>query len=178
MVGIIKTLADDPLKKPIKEETTDQSPSKYMKTVELEKTIYRIRNLLQMSYGKLGAVILNENVSSGDGSLEIMIPGHRINVIIMICRINNIDTVELLGERAMIYVNKIVKIIHHCGERWSGSVNRNESDIYMITWKMPDAEEGDHEKNELIQLTKTEYADKSLIAAVKIISEIRRSGDI
>jgi hypothetical protein len=43
MVGIIKTLADDPLKKPdppkfIEEEVKKESS--HMRTVELEKTIY------------------------------------------------------------------------------------------------------------------------------------------
>jgi len=42
-----------------------------------------------MSFGQLGAVIIRENVSSGDGSLEIMIPGHRINAIFMVARIND-----------------------------------------------------------------------------------------
>ena len=56
MVGIIKTLADDPLQKPeppkISEEDLNGINEKnHMKTVELEKTIYRIGNLLQMSFG-------------------------------------------------------------------------------------------------------------------------------
>ena len=55
MVSIIKTLADDPLKKPEapeleeEEELTDQQKQKTaneMKTVELKKTIFRIGNLL------------------------------------------------------------------------------------------------------------------------------------
>jgi len=46
-----------------------------MKTVELQRTIFRIGNLLQMSFGQLGAVIIKENFGSGDGSLEINIPG-------------------------------------------------------------------------------------------------------
>ena len=58
-----------------------------MRTVELEKTIFRIGNLLQMAFGRLGALIIRENVSSGDGSLEIMIPGHRINVIFAVINI-------------------------------------------------------------------------------------------
>ena len=85
MVSIIKTLADDPLKKPeppqIEEEDNSvDAPKKAlneMKTIELQKTIFRIGNLLQMSFGQLGAVIIRENVSSGDGSLEINIPGMR-----------------------------------------------------------------------------------------------------
>lgn len=58
MVSIIKTLADDPLQKPEppkfdeSELATDlkQNPNQ-MKTVELQKTIFRIGNLLQMSFG-------------------------------------------------------------------------------------------------------------------------------
>lgn len=66
-----------------------------MKTAELQKTIFRIGNLLQMSFGQLGAIIIKENVSSGDGSLEIMIPGHRINVILLVIRINHfVDITE------------------------------------------------------------------------------------
>lgn len=60
----------------------------HMKTVELQKTIFRIGNLLQMSFGQLGAVVIKENSSQGDGNFEIMIPGHRINVIFMVCKIN------------------------------------------------------------------------------------------
>jgi hypothetical protein len=68
-----------------------------MKTTELQKTIFRIGNLLQMSFGQLGAVIIRENVSSGDGSLEIMIPGHRINSIFLVVRINQfIEITEAL----------------------------------------------------------------------------------
>ena len=53
MVGIIKTLADDPLKKadPPTFDDEDSLQKGQMKTIELQKTIYRIGNLLQMSFG-------------------------------------------------------------------------------------------------------------------------------
>lgn len=38
-----------------------------MRTIELEKTLFNIGNLLQMAYGRLGAIIIKENVSAGDG---------------------------------------------------------------------------------------------------------------
>jgi hypothetical protein len=56
MVSIIKTLADDPLQKP-EAPKIDESEllitdnSNQMKTAELQKTIFRIGNLLQMSFG-------------------------------------------------------------------------------------------------------------------------------
>jgi hypothetical protein len=98
MVTIIKTLADEPLAKPEppqfdepEELTKEQiaASKNEMKTVELSKTIFRIGNLLQMSFGQLGAVIIAENVSSGDGSLEINIPGTKNTVIFMVCRLNH-----------------------------------------------------------------------------------------
>ena len=52
MVSIIKTLADDPLQKPEPpkidelEQTFDKTTPNQMKTAELQKTIYRIGNLL------------------------------------------------------------------------------------------------------------------------------------
>ena len=56
MVGIIKTLADDPLQKPeppkIDEaEAFISDNSNQIKTAELQKTIFRIGNLLQMAFG-------------------------------------------------------------------------------------------------------------------------------
>jgi len=91
MVGIIKTLADDPLKKPeppqFDDEDSQQSKGQ-MKTRELQKTIFRIGNLLQMSFGQLGAIIMRDQQNTGDGTTDIMIPGHKINAIFMICRIN------------------------------------------------------------------------------------------
>lgn len=60
MVSIIKTLADDPLKKPeplnldldeVHNNKVEKKNKNEMKTVELQKTIFRIGNLLQMSFG-------------------------------------------------------------------------------------------------------------------------------
>ncbi len=52
-----------------------------------------------MAYGRLGAVIIKENVSAGDGQPEIMIPGRRINVIFMSIKINDfVDLSDILKE--------------------------------------------------------------------------------
>lgn len=130
-----------------------------------------------MSFGQLGAVIIRENVSSGDGSLEIMIPGHRINSIFLVVRINSfIDITEALKAQIPEFLNKIIGIVHQCAEKWDGWANRNECDKYLITWKLPDTEHtADNEKNEQLLEQKTELADKSLIAAVKMVSEMRRA---
>jgi len=109
-----------------------------MKTLELEKTLYNIGNLLQMAYGQLGAVIIKENVSAGDGVPEVMIPGRRIDVIFMSIKIKDfVDISEIMREPITILLNKIVHIIHTTADKWSGSPNKNDGDQYLITWKLP-----------------------------------------
>lgn len=102
-----------------------------------------------MAFGQLGAIIIRENVSSGDGSLEIMIPGHRNNVIFLVCRINSfVEISDTLQEHSTVFLNKIVNILHECADRWNGSANKNEGDKYLLTWKLPDIDESENEKNE------------------------------
>jgi hypothetical protein len=128
-----------------------------------------------MAYGRLGAVIIKENVSAGDGQPEIMIPGRRINVIFMSIKINDfVDLADILKENINQLMNKIIYIVHTTADKWQGSPNKTDNDRLLITWKLPEIEEGDNEKNEQRLEQRTEYADKSLIAAVKIVSEIRR----
>lgn len=146
-----------------------------MKTVELEKTIYRIGTLLQKSFGQLGALIIKKNVDQGDHGLNIMIPGYPINAILMVVHIKDyIQIYHALGERTTEYLNKIILILHECADRWSGWANKNEGDKYLLSWELPVIEEGDSEKIEQLLESRTELADKSLIAAVKIVSEMRR----
>lgn len=64
--------------------------------------------------------------------------------------------------------------MHH----WDGAINKNEGDLYFITWKLPNVDENDHERNEDLQEQKTELADKSLISAVKVIAELKRAGEL
>lgn len=42
-----------------------------------------------MCFGQLGALIIREAVSTGDGSLEIMIPGHRLKCIFCVIRLQD-----------------------------------------------------------------------------------------
>jgi hypothetical protein len=159
MVTIIKTLADEPLAKPEppqfdepEELTKEQilAAKNEMKTVELSKTIFRIGNLLQMSFGQLGAVIIAENVSSGDGSLEINIPGTKSSVILMYCRLNHfVKMSQGLQEHTCTFLNKVVNILHTCADRWDGSANKSDGDVYLMTWLLPNSDNStDNEKAE------------------------------
>ena len=80
-----------------------------MRTIELEKTLFNIGNLLQMAYGRLGAIIIKENVSAGDGQPEIMIPGRKIDAIFMSIKINDfVVLADTLQEEINQYMNKII----------------------------------------------------------------------
>lgn len=69
-------------------------------------------------------------------------------------------------------------MLHITAEKWSGHPNKNDGDKILITWKLPDIEESESEKNESLLEQRTEFADKSLIAAVKMVSEIRRVAEL
>lgn len=40
-------------------------------------------------------------------------------------------------DEIIVFVNKIVKIVHECSKHWEGSPNKNFGDKYLITWKLP-----------------------------------------
>jgi len=102
-----------------------------------------------MAYGRLGAIIIKENVSAGDGQPEIMIPGRRINVIFMSIKINDfVDLSDILKENINQLMNKIIHIVHLTSDKWGGSANKNDNDRLLVTWKLPEIEEGESEKNE------------------------------
>ena len=97
---------------------------------------------------------MRSQVTSGDGNLEIMIPGKKINVIFMVCKINQfIDYTDVLKTNLTDFMNKITSIVHQCADQWDGRANATEGEKYVITWELPDADSSsnDFEKNESIQ---------------------------
>ena len=106
-----------------------------------------------------------------------MIPGIRASVIFMVVRVNNyVDYADSLKAHVTDFLNRIVYIMHHSADRWGGQANKSDGNKFLITWQLPDVENNQEaEKTESLMMERTEVADKSLIAAVKIVSEIRRS---
>jgi hypothetical protein len=84
-----------------------------MKTVVLEKTIYKISNLLQRGFGELGARVVAQYLTRNEDFMDIMMPGQRMEMIFSVVRIRQFtETTELLQDEIIVFVNKIVKIIH------------------------------------------------------------------
>ena len=156
-----------------------------MKTKMLELTIFKISSLLQRGYGELGAKTIAENISQNDSMINPLISGKKIYSVFLMCRIRQFtETTESLQEEIIVFVNKIVRILHDCAYRWNGNANKNYGQKYLITWLIPpeaitdfcnylDNPEVPMSNSEL-----TEIADKALITAIKIQAEVRRAVDL
>ena len=67
-----------------------------------------------------------------------------------ICRIRQFtETTECLQDEIIVFVNKIVKIIHECTKRWDGKPTKNYGEKYLLTWRIPSYVDAiDHLKEE------------------------------
>mmetsp|Transcript_20010 Transcript_20010/g.42977 ORF Transcript_20010/g.42977 Transcript_20010/m.42977 type:complete len:382 (-) Transcript_20010:127-1272(-) len=150
-------------------------------------TILQIGGLLQVGFGEAGAVIIGNNMSSGDGELNIMMPGRRVIAVLGYADVVHFTHLtDCLREDVMLYLNTISHIVHTCAVRWSGLANRNLGDGFLVLWKMPEA---GVQGSEMVGMSLTmgtgdlatrrsAIADRALISFVKIIAECRRSPDI
>jgi class 3 adenylate cyclase len=191
MVNIIKQLAEDPLRKPDlanfdageatgqKKRKKNQGPQ--LETAMLENTILKIGGLLQVGFGEAGAEIIGKNMSSGDGELNIMMPGIRINAIFGYVNIHQFSvTTEILQEDVMMFVNKIGELLHTCAHRWSGVANKNMGSSFLLLWKMPDQpsnERGSGPQGDIAMLT-ANLADRALLSQIKFLAEANRHEEL
>eukprot|EP00392_Amoebophrya_sp_AT5.2_P002930 g2935.t1 len=153
MVNIIKQLAEDPLEPPNLDEDDPgaeggeggsglgkkrkKSKGPQLETTMLENTILKIGGLLQVGFGEAGAKIIGNNMMSGDGELNIMMPGSRVESVFGFVDIRQFtDTTECLEEDVMVFVNSIGHIVHKCVHRWSGVANKNIGDAFLVLWKI------------------------------------------
>lgn len=83
-----------------------------LETDVLERTIVKIGALLALGFGEAGSEIISKNIS-GSGSVNPVIPGHKIVAIFGFCDIRNFtDATEILQENVMVFVNEIGEIVH------------------------------------------------------------------
>jgi len=69
-------------------------------------------------------------------------PGSRVELVFSMCRIRQFtETTECLQDEIIVFVNKIVKIVHECTKRWDGKPTKNYGDKYLLTWKIPSFED-------------------------------------
>jgi len=109
-----------------------------MKTEMLELTIFKIGTLLQRGFGDLGAQIVSDCLTQTDVGVDLNKPGKKVDLIFSMCRIRQFtETTECLQDEIIVFVNKIVKIIHECTKRWDGRPAKNYGEKYLLTWKIP-----------------------------------------
>ena len=93
-----------------------------MKTKMLELTIFKIGTLLQRGFGEKGAQIVSRALTYDERFMELQIPGRKVRMIFSICQIRQFsETTECLQDEIIVFVNKIVKIVHECAKRWEGT---------------------------------------------------------
>jgi hypothetical protein len=109
-----------------------------MKTKMLELTIFKIGTLLQRGFGEKGAQIVSRTLTYDERFMELQIPGRKVNIIFSICQIRQFsETTECLQDEIIVFVNKIVKIVHECAKRWDGIPTNNNGDTYILSWRLP-----------------------------------------
>lgn len=131
MVEIIRNFNNpNPIDHSIEENT-------HMKTKMLELTIFKISTLLKRGFGELGAQTISDNIQI-DEEEEKLLPGRRQYAIFLMVRITEFNNItNILQEEIIIFVNKIVRILHGTVKKWDGAANKNYGDKYLITWLLP-----------------------------------------
>ena len=114
VVNIILKLAENPLKKPTEPVQREESGAQ-MRTAMLEQTIFKIGTLLQKGFGELGATIISGSLTQTESGMDLTLPGKKVEIIFSICRIRHFAvTTDCLATEIIVFVNKIVKVIHLC----------------------------------------------------------------
>ena len=135
MVGMVKQLAENPLKKTKAIEASEQNSG--YETLLLEQTLSKIGGLLQIGFGQAGDEIIGKNMN-GEGNLNPMIPGKKIYAIFGFCDIRYfVAATEYLQQDVMVFVNTIASVVHSAVHLYGGSTNKNIGEAFLLVWKLP-----------------------------------------
>lgn len=111
-------------------------------TMLLWNTMVKIGGLLQVGFGEAGGEIISKNMAQGQGKLDPLIKGTKIDAVFGFCDIRRFtDATECLQEDVMVFVNTIGSIVHSAVHRLSGAANKNIGDAFLLTWKLPRIDE-------------------------------------
>ena len=166
IVEIIRNF-DNP--KPINDQEEENS---HMKTKMIELAIFKISILLKRGFGELGAETISENLKVENDD-RILMPGKIKYAIFLSVKISDFKYItEVLQEEIIVFVNKIVRILHETVKKWDGVANKNFGDRYLMTWLLPSEHWQDIEEmaikmerkasrieNELIEIRNQERLD-------------------
>jgi hypothetical protein len=62
--------------------------------------------------------------------MDLFIAGKKVNLVIAVCRISKFtETTEYLQDEIIVFVNKIIKIVHEVAKKWEGAPTKNYGGI-------------------------------------------------
>mmetsp|Transcript_28327 Transcript_28327/g.28118 ORF Transcript_28327/g.28118 Transcript_28327/m.28118 type:complete len:147 (-) Transcript_28327:521-961(-) len=108
-----------------------EEESSHMKTKMIELAIFKISILLKRGFGELGAETISENLKIEDEDKKQM-PGKTQFAIFLSVKISEFDYItDVLQEEIIVFLNKIVRILHETVKKWDGVANKNFGDKYL-----------------------------------------------
>jgi len=148
-----------------------------LETHIIESAIKKIGILLGIGLGEAGTDIIHSYLGK-DNDADIIVPGSHTMAIFAFCDIRNFtDVTETLEEDIMVFVNRIASIVHSITDKYLGTANKNVGDAFLLVWKCPysikRSRKIDHIGDD--EVLRTNIADLSLFAFLKIFAEINRA---
>lgn len=107
----------------------------------LETTIEKITGLLRVGFGEAGAGIISANLKTTNASTAInpLLPGVRVYAIVGFCDIHHFEEInQVLGNDVLTFVNSVAEIVHSAAHGWSGQVNKNLGNAFVVVWRIGD----------------------------------------
>jgi class 3 adenylate cyclase len=103
----------------------------------LEQAFRKIGVMLVLVYGSAGSEMITNSIRSA-GELTPLTSGREILAIFCFAKISGFsDLLDSLGPHVLKYMHIVSRLVHSQSEKYSGSVNRNLGDSYLLVWKFP-----------------------------------------
>ena len=115
------------------------------------------------------------------GVLNPIIPGEKIYGIFGFCKIHQfLDTVEILEETIMLYVNEISFIVHNNVDFFGGSNNKNIGESYLLVWKFKERNIARNQNDLMLKKNRqvSNKTDLALYSIVRIIIDMQTKPSI
>ena len=101
----------------------------------VEKSVLKIVNLLQISFGKAGTKIIQRSMQTASDQIEPLVPGRVVTGYYGFSDVEGFTALtEALKEDIIIFVNEMAKICHTQCTLSGGHPNKNVGDAFLNVW--------------------------------------------
>jgi class 3 adenylate cyclase len=140
-----------------------------METLILENAIIKLGSLLALGFGEAGSEIIGKNLDDDNSSVEVMIPGSKVEAIYGFCDIRHFTTVtEVLQEKTMVFVNQVAEIAHRIVDDHLGAANKNLGEAFLLVWRI----------GRYAHQLRSKIADLAVMSFVQVVAELSRDGQL